>query len=215
MRKYYSGRGQGPLRPLFATSPQPSDTPIGEARLLALDLELTDLDPKKAEVISVGFVPVEGLRIRLCEARRILVRPEGTVARSAHVHMLRDEDLVGAAPVVDALVEVVEALVGRTLLVHYASLDHAVLSRLCKKNWSAPLLVPVIDTLFLAHRSAVRSGQEPRYGSLRLPALRAKYGLPVVKLHGALSDAIATAELFLAMVAERGLQSRLGDFRKN
>jgi DNA polymerase III epsilon subunit-like protein len=35
----------------------------------------------------------------------------------------------------------------------------------------------------------------------------------VAHLHGALSDAVATAELFLAMVAEQGLQTRLGDWR--
>lgn len=212
-RRYYRRWCQGPLRHLLESGLQSSDTPITEARLLALDLELTGLDPKRAEVISVGFVPVDGLRILFSGARRFLVRPEGSVQGSAHVHMLRDADLAGAGELDEALEAVVEALAGRSLLVHFAGLDHGVLSRLCRKRWGAPLVVPIVDTLALAHRKVLRSGREPKQGSLRLPALRASYGLPVAHLHGALSDAVATAELFLAMVAETGLQARLRDFQ--
>jgi DNA polymerase-3 subunit epsilon len=210
--KYYRSRCRGPLRPLLAEEPPRSSTPITQSRLLALDLELTGLQAR-AEVISVGFVPVDGLRISLAGARRILVRPEGTVASSAHVHMIRDMDLAAAGDLDAALAEVLDALRGRALLVHHAALDHGVLSRLCRERWQAPLIVPVVDTFALARRSAQRAGREILPGSLRLPALRARYGLPVAHLHGALSDAVATAELFLAMVAEQGLQTRLGDWR--
>lgn len=211
-RRYYSGRAHGPIRDFLSSVPQPLEVPIREARLLALDLELTDLDQRRAEIISVGFVPIDGLRICMSGARRILVRPNGNVEASAHVHMLRDSDLADAEPIETALEALLSALEGRALLVHFAALDHSVLSRLCRERWSAPLLVHTVDTLALAYRRALRSGREPKHGSLRLPALRANYGLPVAHLHGALSDAVATAELFLAMVAEQGLQSRLRDF---
>jgi DNA polymerase-3 subunit epsilon len=46
-----------------------------------------------------------------------------------------------------------------------------------------------------------RRGVTPRDGALRLGALRAQYHLPDHALHDALGDAIATAELFLAMAA--------------
>lgn len=212
-RKFYCRRGQGALKRFLDAEPQPPSTPISESRLLALDLELTGLDVKTAEVISVGFVPIDGLRIRLCEAQRILVRPTGNVENTAHVHMLRDEDLARGGLMDAALAAVLEALRGRSLLVHYAGLDHGVLNRLCRARLGAPLLVPIVDTLALAYRKEIRAGREPAQGSLRLPALRARYGLPVAHLHGALSDAAATAELFLAMVAERGLQTRLGEYR--
>ncbi len=211
-RSYHASRVRGPLRRLLAAPPPRLGVPVTESRLLALDLELTGLDPSRAEVISVGFVPVDNLRIRLGEARRFLVRPNGDVQASAHVHLLRDMDLLAAGTIDVALDALLSALEGRAMLVHYAGLDHRILSRLCKERWSGPLIVPVVDTLALAHRSVLRSGREVMPGSLRLPALRARYGLPVARLHGSLCDAVATAELFLAMAAERGLQSRLSDF---
>ena len=39
-------------------------------------------------------------------------------------------------------------------------------------------------------------------GQLRLWNARTRYGLPVYKAHNALTDAVATAELYLAQVAE-------------
>lgn len=180
--------------------------------MLALDLELTGLDPGRAEIVSAGFVPIDGLRIRLAGAQRILVRPEGNVEESAKVHLIRDEDLEAAASLEEAMVLILEALRGRVLLVHFSRLDHGMLARICRHRYGAPLVVPVVDTLAVAHRQLLRTGREPAPGSLRLPALRAQYGLPPAPLHGALSDAVATAELFLAMVAEKGRTSRLRDF---
>lgn len=180
---------------------------------MALDLELTGLDESCAEVVSIGFVPIDGLRVCLSGARRILVRPEGSVGASAEVHLLRDEDLTEGEHLIYAMKEVLQALEGRVLLLHFAGLDHRVLSRMCMELWSAPLIVPIVDTLALAHRRAKRRQADAiKPGSLRLPALRAEYGLPVAHLHGALSDAVATAELFLAMVAQRGRDARLKDF---
>ena len=211
-RRYYRTRAAEPLRVLLGRAAPPPSTPIAEAPLLALDLELTGLDPRRAEVISVGFVPVEGLRLRLDRAERHLVRPQGTVEGSAHVHHLTDAELVQAGPLSPAIEATLRALAGRALLVHHARLDFAILCRICRELYGGPLIVPIVDTLALAYRAATRGDRMPEQGSLRLPALRAKYGLPVAKLHGALSDAAATAELFLAMAAERGPRARLGDF---
>lgn len=211
-RRLASRTAKGAARTfLSAAAPDPGQR-IDEVPLLALDLELTGLDARRAEIVSIGFVPIDGLRIKLDGAHKLLVRPEGNVENSAHVHMIRDADLVDAGRITDAMAATLEALAGRALLVHYAGLDHGVLNRVCRQLWQVPLLVPIVDTLAIAHRSVVRTGREPEQGSLRLPALRARYGLPVAHLHGALSDAVATAELFLAMVAERGRQTRLRDY---
>lgn len=202
-RQWWSSRARGPLADLMDTPAPTGRTPIEACPFLALDLETTSVDPKKAELISIGYVPIDRLGIRLSGAERMLVRPEGDVGGSAHVHRLTDEELARAGPLEPALARTLGALRGRVLLVHYAALDFGVLTRLCKQIYGAPLIVPVVDTLALAHRELRLSGHEPRPGSLRLPALRARHNLPVARLHGALGDALATAELFLAMAAAR------------
>lgn len=212
-RRFHERRCHGPLAQLLKGPFQPGSTPLSQARLLAIDLELTHLDLSTAEIISVGFVPIDGLRVRLEGAERHLVCPEGNVERSAAIHLLRDEDLVAgrALPLETALERVLLALEGRTLLAHHAAIEMGMLSRECKRLWGAPLVVPVSDTLAQERRRLDRAGLVRKRDALRLPTLRAAYGLPAARLHGALSDAVATAELFLAMVAYRGPGLRLED----
>ena len=63
-------------------------------------------------------------------------------------------------------------------------------------------MVPVIDTQALALRQLKRQHALIRNGDLRLFNLRNRYHLPVYKAHHALSDALATAELFLALFSD-------------
>ncbi len=69
-------------------------------------------------------------------------------------------------------------------------------------------------TLALQRRLLTRHGEVPR-GALRLWRARERHGLPAVKAHDALGDALACAELYLAEVAELGAGEplRLRDVR--
>jgi DNA polymerase-3 subunit epsilon len=72
------------------------------------------------------------------------------------------------------------------------------------------LLVPVVDTLALEHRRRRRHHHLDDNASLRLPDLRDAYGLPQYSAHDCLVDAIATAELMLAIAAHHR-SATLGD----
>ena len=65
-------------------------------------------------------------------------------------------------------------------------------------------MLPVIDTLALERQRRRRRHQEADSQSLRLSALRDAYKLPRYSAHDCLVDAIATAELLVAMVAHNG-----------
>ena len=60
---------------------------------------------------------------------------------------------------------------------------------------------PIIDTLTLAKRLLDRATIPYEPSQLRLFNLRDKYGLPQYGTHNALSDALATVELFFAEIA--------------
>jgi DNA polymerase-3 subunit epsilon len=62
--------------------------------------------------------------------------------------------------------------------------------------------MPTIDTQVLARRRFERRDQPYQPKDLRLFNLRTTYGLPRYQAHNALSDALATAELFLALTAD-------------
>jgi len=190
-----------PLKHLMAAEAPRAATRFEDAELVALDIETTGLDASMAEMLSVGWVVLRRGRVDLESAESHIVRPSGGVGSSASVHGLTDtmvETGQDSALVIDRIVEV---LTGRVLLVHHADLDKRLLDRLCQERFGAPLLVPVIDTLALELRRQQRRHHVDEKRSLRLADLRDVYHLPRYNAHDSLVDAIATAELLIAMVA--------------
>lgn len=194
---------------LYSDVPSLSDS-IPAIEFVSLDIETTSLDAASADMLSVGWVVMRNGRVDLGSAETWIVRPSGEVGDSASVHGLTDT-MVGAG--LDwgiVLDKIVTALAGRVLVVHHAGLDKALLDRLCRHRYGAPLLVPVVDTLALEHRRQSQRHHIEEGGSLKLSDLRMTYGLPRYAAHDCLVDAIATAELLLAMIAH-GHARRLRD----
>lgn len=182
----------------FLDAPVPS--PAADARALpylVLDLETTGLHPRSDAIVSLGWVPITNGRIALSGARHLPLALRRSVHESATVHHLRDADLAGGWPLKDALQHLLRALEGRVLVVHHAPLDVRFLDAACRQHLGAPLLVRVVDTLDLARRRQRSPGVDAE--ALRLGAVRAAHGLPAYPAHHALSDALATAELWLAL----------------
>ncbi len=192
----------GPLRDyLQIPFPDPS-TPVGDLRLLAVDLETTGLHPKKDRLLSIGFVPVDGLSIDLSGARRFVVQSGVEVGQSAAIHGLTDDTVAAGTPIEEALPYVLEALRGRVLLAHYTDIEERFLSAACERVYGSRMPVARVDTLELHRRLIVGWGQSPMRLALRLWNARERYALPVYRAHECLIDAIACAELYLAQVAE-------------
>jgi DNA polymerase-3 subunit epsilon len=100
------------------------------------------------------------------------------------------------------LPEILEQLAGRVMLVHFAGIEQGFLDRACRRLYGAPFVIRTIDTLVLARRLFEIRNHTIQPSNLRLFNLRPLFNLPQYKAHNALSDALATGELFLAMAAE-------------
>ncbi len=177
-------------------------------RLLALDLETTGFDPEQAEIIAIGTVPVVDGAVRIGATTSTLVRPANRSAVEGIVaHHLRPSDVISAPTLADVLPEVLVAIRdAEALLVHHASLDVRVLERACAATgleWPSPR---VVDTMELIER--VRRRQRATGSGRRLPrdlaGARHGLGLPPHQAHDAAADAIATAELYLALSVHLG-----------
>lgn len=195
-------RGDGPLAPAREAAPPDPRRDWREAAFLALDLETTGLEPARHEIVAIGWVPLQGASASLAGARRRLVRPEnGVTPESAVVHRLTDDALAGAAPLAEALPELLEALAGRVLVAHAAAIERGFLAAACRRLYGTVPPLPTVDTARLAARLERRRTGAATAG-LRLGAARARYGLPPWRAHDALADALACAELFLAQAEE-------------
>jgi DNA polymerase-3 subunit epsilon len=172
--------------------------------LLAVDLETSGLNPATAEVLSMGWVDICAGAVQLASSRHVLIQPRATVGNSAAIHQLRDCELAGGATAAEALAALLAAARGRVLVFHHAGLDMAFLNQMSRRLAGAPLLLPVLDTLRLEQDKLLRQYPLIRPGELTLSACRRRYNLPPLPGHNALVDAIATAELLLAMMAWRG-----------
>lgn len=199
---YRRSAGPGAMQD-YLSAPLPSRRQDARAaEYLALDLETTGLNAKQDSIVSIGHLPVVDGRVRCADARHDFVRLDRSVEQSAAIHHIRDVDLDGADSEADALDAVLRALRGRVLLVHHAPLDLRFLQSACRRHYDTPLVCRVVDTLDLARRRRTRGNHEAQDEELRLHSLRRSYNLPRYPAHDALSDALATAELFLAMLPE-------------
>lgn len=179
--------------------------PVEAAPLLAIDLEMTGLDPHRDEIVSIGWVPIDSGAIDLAGARdrRLARRRRETVGDSATIHGLRDCDLVDAEAPETGLRALLEALRGRVAVFHHAPLDLAFLSRALGEALQLSWPAPVIDTLaWHRRRMHLSGGEESRQDAATLEAAGRHHDLIARSQHDALADALSCAELVLALARQ-------------
>lgn len=199
----------GPVRTLAASPPGPPDTLVEEVDFLVVDLETTGLDPRQDHALSVGWVPVRRRRVLLAEAREIVVRPpNGSVGDSANIHGLTDDAVTAAPPLREVLPDLLAALAGHVLVAHHSPIELGFVGCAVREAYGCGLPLTVVDTMAVQVSLETGVHGEVPPGRLRLDDARRRYGLPRYRAHRALTDAIATAELLLAQIAE--LEHRRG-----
>lgn len=197
------------LRQFYRALPPSADTPLAQVSLAALDLETTGLDPRRDAIVSLGLIPFDLARIRLAESRYWVVKPDtGLAPESVRFHHITHSQVEQAPPLSQVLAELLDAMTGRVMVVHYRPIERAFLDRAARRLLGGPLSFPVIDTMQLEARYQRRAAlglwrwwHGQRQASLRLADARRRYGLPAYRAHHALTDALATAELLQAQVA--------------
>lgn len=195
----------GPLRDYLATPFPAANSDCNRVEFVALDLETTGLQPKHDEIVSIGLVRLSGSRIDLGTALHRLVQPTRSIPEhSAVIHQITDDAAAtGGAPLSEVLAEVLPLLAGRVLIAHHARVELGFLGTACQRLYGGTFLIPTVDTQWLERRTLERRNQAFAPKALRLAELRRRYQLPRYRAHDALSDAVATAELFTAQLALR------------
>lgn len=186
-------------------------TPVHDAPLLAVDLEMTGLTPGSDAIVSIGWVPIDAGAIDLSAACELRVSSDGgrDVGHSATIHGIRDCDRHGGVMLGDALQRLVEALSGRIAVFHHAPLDTAFLDRALSDRFGVGWLWPAIDTLAWFRRRQRERDPDATEGPAHLAAVRAGFGLPPRAAHRAVDDAISCAEVVLVLAARS--RARLGN----
>jgi len=180
--------------------------PLAEYSFVVCDTELTGLNKKKDELISIGAVRITDLQIDLSSMFHHFVRPESMAhTRATLVHRITPEQLESARPADEVLPKFVKYIHGSLLVGHHLPLDMHFLNKATRKIMGGTLSNPGVDTMRMAQGyKRVQLGHyhehNPRETSYTLDDLGNEYNLPVFKPHDALEDALQTAYLFLYLI---------------
>ncbi|GGB51710.1 DNA polymerase III subunit epsilon [Shewanella inventionis] len=175
-----------------------------DAPLMAIDLEMTGLDPLNDQVISIGIVPIVQGVIPLDKAQHVMIAISGSVGQSATVHGIVDNQLHKALSIEQAMQWFLAQTQGHILVAHHAPLDIQFIQQQLQRCFGQSIPLVFIDTLAIEKKRCLRQQDVLRQGTLRLGASRERYHLPVYSAHNALVDALSCGELLLAQVAAMG-----------
>ncbi|ARU54391.1 exonuclease family protein [Oleiphilus messinensis] len=197
------------VRDYYAGGMISGSTPLSDVPFVALDFETTGLNAKQDDIVSIGLVPFTLQRVYCRHARHWLVQPKTSLSdESVTIHGIRHSDLNRAPSLIHLLEPLLQDLAGKVVVVHYRYIERHFLYQILHRRLNERLIFPLVDTMQIeadirhqglrAWWNRVSGG---KVASLRLANCRTRYGLPGYTAHHALTDALATAELFQAQVA--------------
>lgn len=194
----------GPLHD-FLSVPFPSlDTPFSELPILAVDFETTGLDAKADKLLSVGFVTLVQEQIKLKSSYHQIIKAKTKLeASNVIIHQITDDQKDKGQPLNIVVEQLLKALAGKVMLVHFARIERQFLQQACLELYGFAPDFPMIDTLVVAKRQLDKRDVSYDPSELRLSSLRHKIKLPDHHGHDALNDAVATAELLLSQIANK------------
>lgn len=182
------------------------EKPLAEYEFVVFDTELTGLNERKDELVSIGAVRIREMRIDLQNCFYTCIRPDQCVPKSSTLIHRITPGQTDDAPKLEAVLPEFAGFCGKALLVgHNIGLDIGFVNRALKKQFGGILRNPCLDTMRLAmhYKESQWENYYDRYNlnvSYTLADLSREYGLPLFSEHNALQDAMQTAYLFLFFV---------------
>ncbi len=194
----------------FLAHPLPVfDGPAAEAPILSVDFETNGLDPQGDHLLSIGAVEMTQGVIEAGSGWHTLVTSrKGLREDVVPVHRITHDMVKGGIGIDVAFEGLFDLLAGRFLLAHHAPIETGFLSAILMKRHGVRIPFAAIDTLMLEQRILSRG---ERTDSVRLIDARKRYGLPVYGSHHALTDALASAELYQAQCAHHFGDAKVAD----
>ena len=181
-----------------------AETLIEEAEIVVFDLETTGLSARRDRICEIGAVRVKALEI--ADTFETLVQPGVALSPTiTRLTGLQDAELRGA-PRPELAIRRFLAFTGDAPLgAHNARFDVGFVDGAIERLTGRRIAAPVIDTVWLARRLLHRRSER-----FSLRQLSHFFGTSCEPCHRALPDAVATAEILVALLGlaqERGART--------
>jgi len=185
---------------LLAPLPSLDDDIIG-LDYLSLDFETTGFEAGKDTLLSVGYLPMINQQLLLNEAVEMLIQStEGIKAETAIINHIVPEMLEQGLPLETVMDKMLQAMIGKIIIVHGSMIEKKFLNQYIEQRYDLPPLPLLwVDTLSIEKSLSIYKGNIGA-SDFRLSSIRERHGLPEYSAHGALVDALATGELYIALI---------------
>ncbi len=170
--------------------------PLDAARVVVVDVESSGLDVERDRLIAIGAVAVTGGRIDLADSLDIVLRQDEVSDRdNILVHGIGGQaQRTGVLPV-EALLAFLEYLGPDPLVAFHVAFDAAMIGRAMRQHIGLRFEPAWADLAYVAPALYPREARRLR----GLDHWLEHFGIGNYARHSALADALATAELLLAL----------------
>lgn len=195
-------RPRAPLQPLLAARLQKlALRPVREQTLddswVVVDVETGGLNPRVDPLLAIGAIMVTGRAITMAPVCEVGLRQrEATTTDNILVHGITTGQQLTAMEPAEALLDWLEYAGGHPRLAYHAAFDRLALERASQASLGLKDKAIWIDLAVLA---PLLVPQGPGFNH-SLDDWLAYFRIPVYQRHGALADAYATAQLWLALL---------------
>ncbi|MFO7994278.1 MAG: 3'-5' exonuclease [Marinobacter sp.] len=215
-----AGSTGGPDREHLPTPKTAGDKRLSDCRLIVLDLETTGLNAAKDEVIAIGAVAIDKNAIAMSDQfDLVLRRPELDISETVLIHGIGPEALTRGHETEDALLHLLEWMNGDPILAYHSAFDQKFLEKALKQTLGYTQPHTWIDVAEMLPAFF----PDAKTGGRGLDNWADFFGLEVSARHHAAADAMATAELTLAVINQaykndvmtlKGLNEKLKYYRQ-
>jgi DNA polymerase III subunit epsilon len=166
---------------------------------VCFDCETTGLNPKKAELLSIGAVKIKGTTILTSQKLELFIKPRSEINEtSIKIHHLRHCDLEHGLPPQEAILRFLHFIGSRPLVGYYLEFDVAMINKYLKPLLGITLPNPQIEISGLYY-DLKQNVLHPVHVDLRFDAILADLNIPVLGKHDAFNDALMTAMIYVKM----------------
>ncbi len=166
---------------------------IEDTLFTVFDTETTGLDPKRAELISIGAIKVAKLSLDLSTTFHRFLKPEILDRNSVEVHGITLPEIEKSAEAPEKVIRYfLEYVRGSVLVGFNVEFDRKMVEKYTKRLFGIPFVSYRLDVFHMWRRIG---GQ-----GKSLKEIAQELGIPSSGTHSALDDAYITALVFLKLV---------------